>query len=199
MKPLSSHFCKLSQKLHQPYTITKDQVRLYYQNLYAKLLDSFNNNDFYRIDKLLDISSYKLVIPRMKLPLKDNESNNTLAINFAQLLFKIITIYPVKNYKAQCTAVNYLLVFLKTNNQISGLTFEWLPFYRVMKYFIKTKPFFPSIKEESTSINFKNLAFLLSDYFPDEIDTQIDGVTVKTSTTEQLHKKFVTKKKFIPI
>lgn len=194
MKLLSSHFCKLSQKLHQPYTITKDQVRLYYQNLYAKLLDSFNNNDFYRIDKLLDISSYKLVIPRMKLPLKDNESNNTLAINFAQLLFKIITIYPVKNYKAQCTAVNYLLVFLKTNNQISGLTFEWLPFYRVMKYFIKTKPFFPSIKEESTSINFKNLAFLLSDYFPDEIETQIDGVTVKTSTTEQLHKKFVTKK-----
>ena len=178
---------KLYQKLPEQYSIYPQQVRSSYQNLYDKLNESYHEKDFLRLSNLLNstISSQFL---SFKLP---NIEKDTLMLDIVNLIYSIITIYPVKDYKAQLLAVSFLHLFLKTHKEIPGLVLNWRPFYKVMKYYTsKMESCFlcgeivvhMEIQNAPKHINhFYNLSENISKYFP-EFDT-----------TEQLVKKFIPK------
>lgn len=90
------------QKLPPPITITDSQIRSSYHLFYDKLLESYKKEDFVQIIKLLISTSSASIIVNFKYPVYEEEStNDSLLKDLATLLYTIITIYPVKYYKAQ--------------------------------------------------------------------------------------------------
>ena len=190
---------QLYANLPKPYSLNSDQIRASYQSFYDKLVKSYKNNDFRNIYNLLVSCIQSDLLLKFELPHKEND---TFLVDFVNLLYSIITIYPVKYYQTQLTAVEFLYIFLEANKQISGLTLDWHPFYKIMKYYSYTNESFfligeriPHLKaEKNISAIYKifELSLKISSYFPDEIETEINGQKVKTNTTEQLVKKFIT-------
>ncbi|KAK8880599.1 hypothetical protein M9Y10_003279 [Tritrichomonas musculus] len=188
---------KLYQKLPEAYAIKPEQVRSSYQLLYDRLNDSFHKNDFNRIYNLLHCSLKSDQLLNFELPIKENDqSKGNLLLDIINLIYSIITIYPVKYYKTQLVAASFLNELLKTHKQISNLVLNWHPFYKVMQFFTFSKESFflcgenvPHFKDEDTTkyiTNFFELSNRISHYFPNEIDSN-------TSTTKQLVKKFIPK------
>lgn len=187
-----SRFQGLFQKLGEPYKITNAQIKSSYQFLYDKLLDSYNNNDFHRINNLLDHSRNISIILDFKFPLSEIKSEeDTLLIDFVNLLYKIITIYPVKYFKTQLIATSFLNEFFVLNKEIPGLQLDWHPYYKVMKYYVlENESFFlrgNNLNKDKINVfgdnnsptNFFELSFKISKYF------------TNTDTTKQLVKKFI--------
>ena len=116
---------QLYANLPKPYSLNSDQIRASYQSFYDKLVKSYKNNDFRNIYNLLVSCIQSDLLLKFELPHKEND---TFLVDFVNLLYSIITIYPVKYYQTQLTAVEFLYIFLEANKQISGLTLDWHPF-----------------------------------------------------------------------
>lgn len=184
---------KLYQKLPEPYAITPAQIKASYQTLYDKISEALKINDFNRIYNIFYCSVNSSAILSLKIPQSDK---STFLADFVNLVYSIITIYPVKYYKTQLIATKFLSCFLKKYKTIPNLVLNWEPYYKVMKYYtFSSESFFISgekiahIKNEKNTNNMSNffeLSNRISQYFPDGIDS-------KTTTTEQLVKKFIPK------
>ena len=193
------------QKIPKPFTITAQQIRSFYRSYYDKLLESYNKKDFYEIFNLL-IPDTKSIIHKFSYPILDDDSSeDTLLSDFVKLLYQIITIYPVKYYKVQMYAASFLSSFLNVNKKITGVTLDWKKFYKVKKFYSMTiESKFLSGRFFTRGMNqylvpttiisymvFNELQTKLSIFIPDEIESKINGLTVKTNITDQLMKKFI--------
>lgn len=131
---------KVWSKLPAPYTITNSQIKSVYHAFYDNLLELYNKNDFYQIDYMLDIHRTKFIVTSLLYTaLRDDPDSDAFLSKFASLLYKIATIYPVKHFKAQITAVMFLKDFLDMNEKYISFTFDWKPLYKIMKYFLQNK------------------------------------------------------------
>ncbi|KAK8842713.1 hypothetical protein M9Y10_025574 [Tritrichomonas musculus] len=195
-----SSFRKLLQNLPGSLSITPEQIKSCYQNLYSKLLDLYNKKDFYKINSLLydTLTNTKLLTFKIPQP-NDETSQDTFLVDFVKLIYSILTIYPVEIYKTPLSATLFLNDFLAIHKYIPNLTLDWYPYYKVMKYFmlsdesyfnrgtyLKENELFGAPDEMSC---FLDLSLNINQYFPDEVEIELNGQKVKTNTTEQLVNK----------
>lgn len=195
-----TEYIKIYQKLPEPYAITPAQIKASYQYLYEKLSEGLKNNDFNRIYNLFYCSINSSGILSLKIPPSDK---STFLADFVNLVYSIITIYPVKYYKTQLIATNFLNCFLNKHRTIPNLVLNWEPYYKVMKYYtLSNESFFiRGVKLQKTNNNdqdqqisyFLLLSHQISQYFPDEYECEINGQKILTNTTKQLLKKFLPK------
>lgn len=199
-----STYQKLFQKLPKPFTIINEQIRSAYQSLYDRIFDLYKNGDFRKINIILTDSEYTAEILKFKIPnLEDNQEEDTLLIDTVELLYKIITIYPVKYFTTQLSAASFLNTFLEIHRKVPNLVLDWHPFYKVIKYYFlnpeSQEVFGISLVSQtgqdfedgplSVMTNLLKLSFKISKYFQDEYEIEVNGVKTKTNTTEQLVKK----------
>ena len=191
---------KLYQKLPEPYAITPAQIKASYQTLYDKISEALKNNDFNRIYNIFYCSVNSSAILSLKISQSDK---STFLADFVNLVFSIITIYPVKYYKTQLIATKFLSCFLKKHKTIPNLVLNWEPYYKVMKYYtLSQESFFirgsklqkSNKNDEDQQISyFLKLSHQISKYFPEEFECEINGQKILTNTTKQLLKKFLPK------
>lgn len=192
----------LSENLRQPFTITNQQILEEYQNFYDQLLIYYQQSEFIKLSYLIEgiLGSTSLLLYRVP---SENDTNDLL-VKIIKLLYQIFTIYPVKCFVAQSSAANFLLELFKIHKHIKGISLDWYPLYKIMKYFFLNAESHDilglSLKVTSNGFDsqssetqiFSTLIYLaerLSLYFPDEV---IIG-DKKTTTTEQLIEKLMPK------